>query len=176
MKRSSIGCSNGRRRNCESSSSSSSLPGEDEDEDGDENGPGLMNLSIEHIGLAANDTAALKDWYVRVLGAREVFGDGKSPPAFMLQLSGGMWIEIYPAETSTPATGNNRLAGWRHLAIRVDSIEAAREELASRGVVFEEPIKPAGGGGRVLFLKDLEGNLLHLAERPENPTFRSRNL
>jgi hypothetical protein len=33
-------------------------------------------------------------------------------------------------------------------------------------VAFDDPIKPAGGGGRVLFLKDPEGNLLHLVERP----------
>jgi len=36
-------------------------------------------------------------------------------------------------------------------------------------VIFSEPIKPAGGGGRVLFFKDSEGNLLHLVERSEGP-------
>jgi catechol 2,3-dioxygenase-like lactoylglutathione lyase family enzyme len=125
-----------------------------------------MNFSIEHIGLASSDTTTLKDWYVRTLGAHEVFSDDKSPPAFMLTLPGGAAIEIYPADSESPLTANNRLAGWRHLAICVESIEAARSELAVRGVAFDDPIKPAGGGGRVLFLKDPEGNLLHLVERP----------
>ena len=125
-----------------------------------------MNFAIEHIGLAARDTTALKDWYVRALGAREVFTDGKSPPAFLLEIAGGLMIEIYPGDTSVDATGNNKLAGWRHLAVRVDSIESARAELARRGVIFDEPIKPAGGGGHVLFFKDSEGNLLHLVDRP----------
>jgi len=124
-----------------------------------------MKFALEHIGLAAADTAALRDWYVRVLGARAVFGDGKSPPAFMLELPGGLWLEIYPSHSSSVDTGNNRLAGWRHLAIRVDSLEASRDELSTRGVAFEEAIKPAGGGGRVLFFRDSEGNLLHLVER-----------
>lgn len=127
-----------------------------------------MKLSAEHIGLASGDTAALRAWYVRVLGAREVFSDGKTPSAFLLELPGGLWIEIYPADKAVAETGNNRLAGWRHLALRVESIEAARDELAARGVVFEEPVKPAGGGGRVLFFKDCEGNLLHLVERPND--------
>jgi glyoxylase I family protein len=122
--------------------------------------------SIEHIGLAARDTLTLKDWYVRVLGAREVFADDKTPQAFMLELPGGLLVEIYPGDSSVDATGNNKLAGLRHLALRVDSIEAARDDLAARGVLFEESIKPAGGGGRVLFFKDSEGNLLHLVERP----------
>jgi glyoxylase I family protein len=126
-----------------------------------------MKLSVEHVGLAARDTVALKDWYVRVLDGRLVFTDGKAPPAFLLELDGGLLIEIYPADSSRPETGNNKLAGWRHLALRVESIEAARDELAGKGVVFEDPIKPAGGGGRVLFFKDCEGNLLHLVERLE---------
>ena len=131
-----------------------------------------MNFAVEHIGLAARNTVALKDWYVKVLGAREVFTDGKSPLAFLLEIASGLMIEIYPGDTSVDATGNNKLAGWRHLAVRVDSIESARAELARRGVIFDEPIKPAGGGGRVLFFKDSEGNLLHLVERPFDFVFR----
>ena len=128
-----------------------------------------MNFALEHIGLAARDTVALRDWYTRVLDAREVFNDGKSPPAYLLEIAGGPVIEIYPGDTTVDATGNNKLAGWRHLALRVDSIEFARDELARCGVIFNEPIKPAGGGGRVLFFKDSEGNLLHLVERSEGP-------
>jgi glyoxylase I family protein len=124
-----------------------------------------MNFSVEHIGLAARDTVALKDWYVRVLEARPVFTDGKTPPAYLLELDGGLILEIYPAESARAETADNKLAGWRHLALLVDSIEAAREALTRRGAVFDGPIKPAGGGGRVLFSRDGEGNLLHLVER-----------
>ena len=131
-----------------------------------------MNLSVEHIGLAAGDPVRLKNWYVQALNAREIFTDGKSSPSFLLELEGGLLIEIYPAGASNNDTNNNKLAGWRHLAVRVDFIESARAELARRGVIFDEPIKPAGGGGRVLFFKDSEGNLLHLVERPFDFVFR----
>src|ERR1051326_5936328 len=124
-----------------------------------------MKLSVEHIGLAARDTVALRDWYVRVLEARPVFSDGQSPPAFLVELGGGVLLEIYPADSARAEVGDNKLAGWRHLALRVDSIETAREALGRLGAVVEEPIKPAGGGGRVLFFRDGEGNLLHLVER-----------
>ena len=125
-----------------------------------------MQFSMEHLGLAARDTVALKDWYCRVLGAVEVFKNDEQPPAFLLKLPGSPMIEIYPAHTTSNRTNDNRLAGWRHVALRVESIEAAKAELEQRGVIFNEPIKPAGGGGRVLFFPDGEGNLIHLVERP----------
>jgi predicted enzyme related to lactoylglutathione lyase len=37
--------------------------------------------------------------------------------------------------------------------------------LEARGVKFTEEVRPAGGGGRILFFQDAEGNLLHLVER-----------
>jgi len=126
-----------------------------------------MNCSIEHLGLSAADPVALKDWYVRVLGARVIWDNGQEPPAFLLALARGAWLEIYPARAA-PDTGrsDNQLAGFRHLALRVDALAAAKAELERRGVKFTEEIRPAGGGGRVLFFADGEGNLLHLAERP----------
>ena len=38
-------------------------------------------------------------------------------------------IEIYTADMSGAATGNNKLAGWRHLAVRVDSIETNDDKI-----------------------------------------------
>jgi len=130
-----------------------------------------LNYSVEHLGLPARDTVALKDWYVRVLGAKLRFNNGQTPPAFFLELGGGLMIEIYAATSVLKDTTNNSLAGWRHLALRVESIEATRAELERRGVVFTEQPKPAGGGGHVLFFADAEGNLLHLVERPKESVF-----
>lgn len=121
---------------------------------------------MEHLGLAATDTVALKDWYCRVLDARVVFDNGASPPAFLLSLPGGPLLELYPAAHRRAETADNSLAGLRHLALRVPSLEGARAALSARGVRLTEPVKPAGGGGQVQFFSDPEGNLLHLVERP----------
>lgn len=128
-----------------------------------------MNFNLEHIGLPAKDAVALKDWYSRVLGARVLWDNGQHPPTTLLAL-GNVWVEIYPADSARPETVDNKLAGFRHLALRVDSVDAARAELETRGVKFAEEIRPAAGGGRVLFFADGEGNLLHFVERA--PDFR----
>jgi len=129
-----------------------------------------MNIAIEHIAIPAANPVALKNWYERVLGAREIFNNGKTPPTLLVALTGGGWFEIYAAERPLPERGNNKLAGFRHIALRVPAIDAAKIELEKRGVKFTEEVRPAAGGGSVLFFEDGEGNLLHLVERPADST------
>ncbi len=125
-----------------------------------------MNFIVEHIGIPAADPLSLKNWYVRVLGGRTVWDNGQTPPSSLVALAGGAMLEIYPANHApNPGRGDNQQAGFRHVALRVDSIEAAKAELTRRGVQFAEEIRPAAGGGKVLFFEDGEGNLLHLVER-----------
>jgi glyoxylase I family protein len=126
-----------------------------------------MNISVEHIAVVAKNPVALKNWYERVLGAREVFSNGQNPPTCLISL-GNVWFEIYAAEKSLPDTANNKLAGFRHLALRVDSLDAAKAELEKLDVKFNEAERAAAGGGRILFFEDCEGNLLHFVERPKD--------
>ena len=52
----------------------------------------------------------------------------------------------------------------------VPPLDAAKAELEKRSINFTEPVRPAAGGGRVLFFEDGEGNLLHRVERPADST------
>ncbi|HUB86326.1 MAG TPA: VOC family protein [Verrucomicrobiae bacterium] len=126
-----------------------------------------MNIAVEHLAIVAKDPVALKNWYERVLGAKTVWDNGQNPPTCLISL-GHVWFEIYAAEKSIPETANNKLAGFRHLALRVESLDAAKTELEKRSVKFTEAERPAAGGGRILFFADCEGNLLHLVERPKD--------
>ena len=133
-----------------------------------------LEFSVEHLGLPARDPVKLKDWYLRAIGAQLRFDNGQTPPAFFVELPGGVMLEIYKSNASVKETSDNSVAGWRHVALRVSSIEAAKKVLAARGVRFPDPAKPAGGGGRVLFFSDPEGNLLHLVERSPDSVFRAK--
>lgn len=130
-----------------------------------------MNFFVEHIALPSPNPTALKNWYERVLGAREKFNNGQTPPTYHIAL-GNIWLEIYASDQVLPGITNNKLAGFRHLALRVESIAAARTELEKLGVKFTEPGRPAAGGGNVLFFADCEGNLLHLLERPADSVLK----
>ncbi len=124
-----------------------------------------MNISVEHIAIPAADPVALKNWYECVLGAKTVWDNGQTQPTCLISLA-NVWFEIYQADAPSPERGNNKLAGFRHLALRVPSLDGAKAELEAHGVKFTEEVRPAAGGGKVLFFADGEGNLLHLVERP----------
>ena len=124
-----------------------------------------MNLMVDHIAIPALDPAVLKSWYERVLDAKPVWDNGQKPTTCLISL-GNLWLELYQADAPLPERGNNKLQGFRHLALRVPSITESKAVLESRGVVFTEEVRPAAGGGKVLFFADAEGNLLHLVERP----------
>jgi glyoxylase I family protein len=126
-----------------------------------------MNISVEHIAIPSPNPAGLKSWYERVLGAREVFNNGQNPLTCLISL-GNVWFEIYASEKAVPDTTNNKLAGFRHLALRVDSLDAAKAELEKRGVKFTEAERAAAGGGRIQFFADSDGNLLHFVERTKD--------
>jgi len=127
-----------------------------------------MNITIEHIGIPAIDPVALKNWYERVLGAKTIWDNGENPPAYLVAFAGGGWLEIYAAKAEQSSPDDNTLQGFRHLALRVDSIATARAEAVERGAVFTKDPGPAAGGGRVQYFADPEGNLLHFVERPKD--------
>jgi catechol 2,3-dioxygenase-like lactoylglutathione lyase family enzyme len=133
-----------------------------------------MKLILEHIAIPAADPLALKNWYERVLGARPVWDNGQHPLTCLIELPGGAWLELYASDAPLPERGNNKLAGFRHLALRVPSLAAARAELEAHGVIVPEPPRPAQGGGQIQFFTDIEGNLLHLTERPADFSLRAQ--
>ena len=92
-----------------------------------------MNFSIEHIAVPATNPAALKDWYVRVLGARPVWDNGQNPPTCLIALSAASGWRFTQrksrcpsaATTSWPASGTWRCAWIRWTAAKANWKSAA---------------------------------------------------
>ena len=127
-----------------------------------------MNIAVEHIAIPATNPAALRHWYdTRPRREARSSTTARIRRRCLIALPGGGWFEIYPprrrrwrsaATTSWPVSGILPCACLRSTA--------AKTELEKRGVKFTEEIRPAAGGGQVLFFEDGEGNLLHFVERP----------
>ncbi len=132
-----------------------------------------MIRAIEHIAIAAKDTAGLARWYRDTLGFRVVVAgqtgtDGKQGTWFVGPAEGEAVVEIVPAnETARTEHGLND-AGFRHLAFTVTDFDAVVESLRSKNVTFTGAMQGgAPGERRLAFFLDGEGNVLQLVQRPQ---------
>ena len=124
-----------------------------------------MIAGIEHIGILAQDPAALAAWYVEALNFREIFRTDDASAIFVHGTQSGM-IEFVAYPAGQPLPGKDRRM---HLAIVVDDFGAALCQLQAAGVNFPEPPRDIFGHGKVQFFQDPEGNWLHLVYRPHTP-------
>lgn len=124
-----------------------------------------MKIGMEHVGICAKDTMALKDWYVKVFNFEVVYDNKKNPPTFFLKLSDNSMIEIYSADEEGQF-GSNKVQGIRHIALSVENFEEEYKSLLDNGVEIIEEAKTSGSGVKTAFFKDIEGNILHFISRP----------
>lgn len=123
-----------------------------------------MIKGIEHVAVLAKDTAALKDWYIKMFEFRTVYDNGKG--TFFLMAPDGAMIEFVKTAEDSGKVGD-KVSGIRHLALAVDEFEAMVDRLMAEKVeVVTEPAVSATGI-KTFFFRDPEGNVLHLIYRPE---------
>ena len=112
-------------------------------------------------GFAVHDTEAARAFYSDVLGVEVT--DAEMGGIIRLRLGGGTPTIVYPKPDHVPAT-------YTILNFPVDDVEAAVDELTSRGVVFERyegtPVETdekgvfRGGGPLIAWFTDPSGNVL----------------
>ena len=127
-----------------------------------------MFKGIDHVAIAAKDSQALIDWYCAHLGLHVVFQNEKDPPTGLVAGPEGSMFEIMPAQEAPAVAHGIMDPGIRHVALRVDDIEAEYARLEKLGVAFLGNIVEAAGGGKVVLFKDPEGNVLQLCQRPDD--------
>lgn len=127
-----------------------------------------------HVGVRVPDYEAAKAWYTGKLDFRVVtewpYGDLRlaylSPPDdddFHLELLAGP--VPHPAPVLDDLGESLDHGGYQHFCLHVASVDAAREELRSRGVdLVGEPFEIPEIGRRLAFLRDPWGNMIELSQ------------
>ncbi len=118
---------------------------------------------IDHPAVAADDVETLTQWYCEILGYERWFEHTK--PVWMLKAPDGTLLEIMPKDDTLRQNRTTWTPGWSHLALRVQSIEAAIAYLDTHQVTWGGNVMDAIGGGKVRNLFDCEGNMLQILQR-----------
>ncbi|MBC7765566.1 MAG: VOC family protein [Hyphomonadaceae bacterium] len=122
-----------------------------------------MITGVEHIALCSTDTAALKDWYMQVMGFRQVYDNGKG--TYFLMMQSGAMLEFISA-SEDGGKQHERVSGIRHIALNVDDFDSTVAGLLDAGVEVLTEAMVSPQGIKTFFFKDPDGNILHLIDRP----------
>jgi methylmalonyl-CoA epimerase len=134
-----------------------------------------MFAGLDHVGIAVKNLDEAIHVYRDILGFKlegiHVLTERKVKVAF-LSTGGEASIELLePLGTDSPVAKflESRGEGIQHIAVKVDDIEAALEELKRKGVVLVNEAPQAGAEGKkIAFVnpKSTKGVLLELCEEP----------
>lgn len=129
--------------------------------------------SLHHVALSVSDRDKSVAFY-KQLGFKEVFlweAEDKSLGITHLKndtciLELFCYRDYKPAPDTIHATATDLpIIGTKHVGLGVDSIEAAREDLAAKGIVDKEiEIRQGRTGPRFFFVKDPDGILVEIME------------
>lgn len=132
-------------------------------------------LRVDHIGIAVNNLEEALKFYEDVLGLKcegtEIVEDQKVKVGF-LQV-GETELELLESTSEDGAIAkfiakNGGRGGIQHVALRVDNIEKAIEEVKDKGYrMIDEVPRYGAGNARIAFChpKGTDGILIELSER-----------
>ncbi|MCD6419279.1 MAG: methylmalonyl-CoA epimerase [Synergistetes bacterium] len=133
-----------------------------------------MNVKkIDHIGIAVESIQEALKFYEEMLGIKctgiEEVASQKVKMAFLP--IGESELELLESTDPEGPIGKfiaKRGQGLHHIALRVDNLEDALNELKEKGVrLIDEKPRPGAGGAKIAFVhpKSSNGILLELCER-----------
>ena len=128
-----------------------------------------MRLHFHHVALIVKDYEASKAFYCDTLELEvraENYRADRDSWKLDLALEGGGQLELFSFPEPPPRPSGPEACGLRHLAFRVDDIDASIAELKAKGVEVEPVRIDPYTEARFTFFKDPDGLPLELYELP----------
>ncbi len=125
-----------------------------------------MLNACHHVAIIVSDYAKSKEFYVNKLGfriLRENYRPEKQDYKLDLLL-GDMELELFSAPHAPRRVTNPEACGLRHLAFRVEDVEAAAAWLKDMGIETEPVRLDVYSNKRFTFFRDPDGLPLELHE------------
>lgn len=122
---------------------------------------------IHHVAIICSDYPRSRRFYCDLLGLKivaESYRAERQSYKLDLQLSDGTQIELFSFPSPPPRVNKPEARGLRHLAFRVDDLDAAIAELQQKSVDVEPVRVDQLTGKRFTFFADPDGLPLELYE------------
>ena len=126
----------------------------------------MLFEKMHHVAIIVSDYARAKEFYVEKLGfpiLRENFRPERGDWKLDLKFGDGE-LEIFAVPGAPPRPSYPEAQGLRHLAFRVEDVEAAVRDLEGRGIPCEPIRWDPYTERRMTFFRDPDGLPLELHE------------
>lgn len=124
-------------------------------------------MDILHTCLNVADADRSVEWYTENLDFEESWGfetpDGETVNRYVAD-ENGVELQLSDTDGENPSAEGDL---WDHLAVKVEDVDAAFEEIDHHGVV-EEPGDQPAAGARTAFVEDPDGHVIELIEPLED--------
>lgn len=118
-------------------------------------------MEVIHTCLNVADAERSVEWYVDQLGFEESWGfEVDATRNRYVADPNGVEIQLSETEGVTPDEEGDL---WDHLAVKVEDVDEAFEEIENHGVV-QEPADNDAAGARTAFLRDPDGHVVELVQ------------
>ncbi|MFC6942929.1 VOC family protein [Salinirubellus sp. GCM10025818] len=122
-------------------------------------------MEILHTCLNVADAERSVEWYADQLGFEESWGfEVDATRNRYVADPNGMEIQLSETEGVTPDEEGDL---WDHLAVKVEDVDEAFEEIENHGVV-QEPADNDAAGARTAFVRDPDGHVVELVQPLED--------
>ena len=126
----------------------------------------MLFKGMHHVAIIVSDYRRAREFYVEKLGfpvLRENFRPDRGDWKLDLKFGDGE-LELCAIPGAPPRPSWPEARGLRHLAFRVEDVEAAVRALEERGIPCEPIRTDPFTGGRMTFFRDPDGLPLELHE------------
>jgi lactoylglutathione lyase len=124
-------------------------------------------MRFNHIAIRVRNIDAMLTFYCKKLGLKEafrIFNDDGSLRIVYVHISDGQYLELGLGGAQRPPFDDQKDIGVRHICFTVDDIHATRDELTTKGVVFDSEILQMRDNNLAMYLFDPEKNKIEIVQ------------
>ncbi|RKH12587.1 VOC family protein [Corallococcus sp. CA053C] len=134
----------------------------------------MATLKFLHLALACQDPLNIERFYTRHFGFRRARAVPVDGGEIVFLKSDNVYLELFKARLPAPVPSASEdgpwYPGWRHIAFRVDDVDAKLAELGADARVTLKPLDfdDLIEGWRSAWVADPEGNIIEISQGYED--------
>jgi glyoxylase I family protein len=128
-------------------------------------------MIFHHVALNCKDTLVIEQFYAKHFGFQRArkFDIGLSTPLLFVKRD-DVYLELYPVAEDRPGAAppadGYTYPGVRHIAFKVDNVDAKLAEMGADAVIMHGPIDYSAfiPSWRTVWVADPEGNIVEISQ------------